>query len=63
MINPGLTVFLAFSDIAALGSLLRLHNLNLKGNPIANKKDYLEKVKPKTRQKQRQNAKLFSIDS
>jgi hypothetical protein len=52
MINPGLTVFLAFSDIAALGSLLRLHNLNLKGNPIAKKKDYLEKVKPKTKQKQ-----------
>lgn len=33
-----------WTDIAALGSLTKLHNLNLKGNPIAKKKDYLEKV-------------------
>lgn len=33
-----------WKDIASLGSLLSLHNLNLKGNPIAQKKDYLEKV-------------------
>jgi Leucine-rich repeat (LRR) protein len=33
-----------WSDIAPLGSLLKLHNLNLKGNPLAKKKDYLEKV-------------------
>jgi Leucine-rich repeat (LRR) protein len=33
-----------WSDIAPLGSLLKLHNLNLKGNPLSNKKDYLEKV-------------------
>lgn len=34
-----------WTAIAALGSLTKLHNLNLKGNPIANKKDYFEKVK------------------
>ncbi|KAI9246830.1 hypothetical protein EDC94DRAFT_653251 [Helicostylum pulchrum] len=33
-----------WTDIAALGSLTKLHNLNLKGNPIAKKKDYLEKI-------------------
>ena len=33
-----------WSDIAPIGSLLHLHNLNLKGNPITKKKDYLEKV-------------------
>ena len=33
-----------WSDIAALGSLQKLHNLNLKGNPLAKKKDYLEKI-------------------
>ncbi|KAI9487209.1 MAG: hypothetical protein EXX96DRAFT_552266 [Benjaminiella poitrasii] len=33
-----------WKSIAALGSLVKLHNLNLKGNPIANKKDYIEKV-------------------
>lgn len=33
-----------WKDIASLGSLLNLHNLNLKGNPLAQKKDYLEKV-------------------
>lgn len=34
-----------WTAIAALGSLTKLHNLNLKGNPIVNKKDYFEKVK------------------
>ncbi|KAL0138942.1 hypothetical protein V8B55DRAFT_1362225 [Mucor lusitanicus] len=33
-----------WKDIAPLGSLLKLHSLNLKGNPLANKKDYLEKI-------------------
>lgn len=33
-----------WADIAAFGSLTKLHNLNLKGNPITKKKDYLEKV-------------------
>lgn len=33
-----------WTDIAPLGSLSKLHNLNLKGNPLAKKKDYLEKV-------------------
>lgn len=31
--------------IASLGSLTKLNNLNLKGNPISSKKDYFEKVK------------------
>lgn len=33
-----------WTDIAPFGSLSKLHNLNLKGNPLAKKKDYLEKV-------------------
>ena len=33
-----------WKDIAPLGSLLKLHSLNLKGNHLAKKKDYLEKV-------------------
>lgn len=33
-----------WTDIAPLGSLTKLHNLNLKGNPISSKKDYFEKV-------------------
>ncbi|ORZ06911.1 hypothetical protein BCR42DRAFT_383634 [Absidia repens] len=33
-----------WSDIASLGSLLKLHNLNLRGNPITNKKDYKDKI-------------------
>lgn len=33
-----------WKDIAPLGSLLKLHSLNLKGNPLAKKKDYLEKA-------------------
>jgi hypothetical protein len=31
-------------DIASLGSLLNLHNLNLRGNPIADNKDYKDKI-------------------
>lgn len=33
-----------FRDIASLGSLLNLHNLNLRGNPIADNKDYKDKI-------------------
>lgn len=33
-----------WKDIAPLGSLLELHNLNLRGNPIASKEDYREKI-------------------
>ncbi|ORX61796.1 L domain-like protein [Hesseltinella vesiculosa] len=33
-----------WSNLAALGSLVQLHNLNLKGNPIANKDSYREKI-------------------
>ncbi|KAI8077806.1 uncharacterized protein BX664DRAFT_287359 [Halteromyces radiatus] len=33
-----------WSDIAPLGSLLNLHNLNLHGNPITQKKDYKDKI-------------------
>jgi hypothetical protein len=36
-----------YSDIAALGSLLHLVNLNLKGNPVTEKEDYKEKVSVK----------------
>ncbi|KAI8343880.1 hypothetical protein BC941DRAFT_497280 [Chlamydoabsidia padenii] len=33
-----------WSDIASLGSLLNLHNLNLRGNPITKNKDYKDKI-------------------
>lgn len=49
-----------WKDIAPLGSLLKLHSLNLKGNPLANKKDYLEKVSGITSQlEQRTDAKRY----
>lgn len=37
--------FYHFSDVAPLGSLLKLTNLNLKGNPVASKEGYREKVR------------------
>lgn len=39
-----LNCFYFISDIAPLGSLLHLVNLNLKGNPVSEKEDYKEKV-------------------
>ncbi|KAG0171651.1 hypothetical protein DFQ28_000645 [Apophysomyces sp. BC1034] len=33
-----------WSHVAALGSLLKLNNLNLKGNPVTEKKNYKEKI-------------------
>jgi len=33
-----------WTDVAALGSLLHLVNLNLKGNPVSEKEDYKEKI-------------------